>query len=103
MRCDIHWKHGARSKTAEVYACERASMTLDRVAARIRSVSLRFEDLNGPRGGVDKRCTVEAIGEFGSLVASAKSRNYYAAADRALGKLERGVVRALDRAPHNDH
>ena len=100
MQYEIHWKNGARSKVAEVYACKRANVTLDRVATRIRFVSVRFEDLNGPRGGIDKRCTVEAVGEFGSLVASVKSRNYYAAADRALGKLERGVVRALDRVMH---
>jgi hypothetical protein len=49
------------------YACKRANVTLDRVAARIRLVSVRFEDLNGPRGGVKKRCVVEALGEFGSL------------------------------------
>ncbi len=97
MQYDIHWKNSVRSKAAEVYARKRANLTLDRFAERIRALSLRFEDLNGPKGGVDKRCTVEAVGQFGPLIASAKAKNYYAAAARAFGKLERGVARALDR------
>jgi len=100
MQYDIHWKNSMRSKAAEVYACKRATLTLDRFAERIRSLSLRFEDLNGPKGGVDKRCTVEAVGPFGPLIARARARNYYAAADRALGKLERGVARAFRRELH---
>ncbi len=50
-----------------------------------------------PKGGVDKRCTVEMVGQFAPLIASANATNYFIASNRAIGKLKRGVVRALER------
>ncbi len=97
MNIDIRWIRARRSKNIEVHARRRAGFALDRFAERIRNVSLRFEDVNGPRGGVDKRCTVEAVGQFAPAVASANAENYFVAANRALKTLERMVVRAVDR------
>ena len=37
----------------------RADFALDRFAERVTSVTVRFADANGHRGGVDKVCRVE--------------------------------------------
>jgi ribosome-associated translation inhibitor RaiA len=100
MQFDIHWKNSHPSKAAEVHAHRRANLTLDRFESRIRTMSVHFEDINGPKGGVDKRCTVEASGSFAHRIASANADTYFAAADRAMSKLERGVSRALERQIH---
>lgn len=97
MLYNIHWKNDIRSEATEVHARKRANSMLDRFAEKIRAVSLKFEDLNGPKGGIDKRCTVEIVGQFAPLIASANATNYFIASNRAIGKLKRGVVRALER------
>ncbi len=97
MNVDIRWKRTRRSKTIEEHARRRLGFTLDRFAERIQHVSLRFEDVNGPRGGIDKRCTAEALGQFSPAIATASAENYFVAANRALKTLERIVVRSVER------
>ncbi len=97
MNIDIRWKRARKSKAIEEHARRRAGFALDRFAERIRHVSLRFEDVNGPRGGVDKRCTVEAQGQFPPVVVSADAEDYFEVVSRALKALERTVARAVER------
>ena len=40
------------------FARRRLEFALGRFAARVRSLTVRLADLNGPRGGVDKHCLV---------------------------------------------
>jgi putative sigma-54 modulation protein len=42
----------------EQYIGRRLSLVLGRFAGRIGRVTVRFSDVNGPRGGVDKLCHV---------------------------------------------
>ena len=95
MIVSIRNRHGRKSKALESHARKRVAFTLDRFAGRIRSVSLRFED--AAKGGLEKRCTVEAVGQFGPAVATASGENYFAAANRALQTLERVVSKSLER------
>jgi putative sigma-54 modulation protein len=97
MNIDIRWKRAQKSKAIEDHARRRAGFALDRFAERIRHVSLRFEDLNGPRGGVDKRCTVEAQGQFAPVVVSADAESYFQGVSRALKALERALARSVER------
>lgn len=97
MNVNIRWKRSRRSKTVEEHARRRVGFALDRFAERIRNVSIHFEDVNGPKGGVDKRCLVEAHGSFAPVVASANAENHFVAANRALKTLERIVVRSVER------
>ena len=40
---------------------QRVAGMLARFTTRIESVRVRLEDLNGPKGGLDHRCTVEVF------------------------------------------
>jgi ribosome-associated translation inhibitor RaiA len=54
---------GVRSGTTEAlrqFAIHRLSFALRRFAHRIRRVTVRFVDENGPRRGVDSRCLMAA-------------------------------------------
>ncbi|MGE3512250.1 MAG: HPF/RaiA family ribosome-associated protein [Vicinamibacterales bacterium] len=37
---------------------KRLEFAMGRFAGRVRSLSVRLTDLNGPRGGVDKKCLI---------------------------------------------
>ncbi len=97
MRHEFHWKNSHRSRAAEVYARRRADLALDRFVERIDVLLLKFEDLNGPKGGTDKRCTIQVIGRFTPRIASASADNYFAAAARAFDKIERSLARVRSR------
>jgi putative sigma-54 modulation protein len=71
---------------------------LDRFERRIRRVMVVIEDVNGPKGGADKRCRIRVTGERDFAVqAQATDLTVTAAADRAAGAIGRNVAKAVDR------
>lgn len=76
----------------------RLRFVLGRFGRKIAHVSIRFADVNGPRGGVDKLCRVEArIWGRLPLAAEALSADLRAAANRAVDRIGRAVERAVGR------
>jgi putative sigma-54 modulation protein len=74
----------------------RLGLTLSRLVNRIRRVSVRLSDLNGPRGGVDKRCLVELrLSGMPAVVVEDVQPDLYTAIDRACGRAARTVMRRL--------
>ena len=76
----------------------RVSFALDRVAPSIRSVTVALRDENGPRGGIDQRCTVHIALRAGGrpVVVSALD----ASTGRAVAKaLSRARARLQRRTP----
>lgn len=76
----------------------RLFFALSRFGGRVRAVSVRLVDLNGPRGGIDKKCTMSArLAPRGSVRAENRDSELPAAVDRAATRLARAVTRALER------
>ena len=68
---------------------------------RLRRVDVTLSDLNGPRGGVDKRCLIKvSIDGLRAVVIEDIQPDLYVAIDRAAGRASRTVVRrmALDNS-----
>lgn len=67
---------------------------LDRFAPRIREVALRVRDENGPRGGVDQRCSLEI-----KLVGTGDVHlhDVDASAEKCVHRLARKAARLLSR------
>jgi putative sigma-54 modulation protein len=63
----------------------RIHFALDRASQYVRKVSIRLSDVNGPRGGEDKRCSIQVT------VAGA--------ADVLIEDTEPDLYVAIDRAP----
>lgn len=64
----------------------------------VAGVRVRLYDVNGPRGGEDKRCTVVVFLENGSdVVIEDTAADLYQAVDRAAQRAGRAVARRLDR------
>lgn len=77
----------------------RVGFALSRFSDELSSVLVRLDDLNGPKGGVDKRCRVHLRGPtIGELVVEETDVEWTPAIDRTLSLAGRSVARALDRA-----
>ena len=76
----------------------RLAECLSHYAPRLRSVTARVSDVNGPRGGLDKRCHIEVRGPgFGTACVDAVDPDLYRAVDRAAARLRKQLARELGR------
>ena len=75
----------------------RVRTALRRYAAHIRAVRVRLRDVNGPRGGVDKECTiaVRLALPHRLLLIEDVDASAAVATDRAADRAARAVVRAV--------
>jgi putative sigma-54 modulation protein len=81
------------------YVTRRAHFSLGRFAGRIRSLSIRLADANGPRGGVDQCCDIQVdVGFHPAVVVSERQASIHAAVAFALERAERAVQRQLKSA-----
>jgi hypothetical protein len=78
---------------------ERVRFALRRLTAWVPFAKVQFSDVNGPRGGVDKRCLVELkTDKVGTLVIASLARDRRTALDLSLRRAIRAVTRGLQRA-----
>lgn len=85
--------------TLREYIARRLSFALRRFERQIRRVTVRLIDLNGPRRGVDSRCsmTVELV-QGGSIVVEATTARPYTSITHAASRLKEALRRELARA-----
>ncbi len=78
---------------------ERVRFALRRLTALVPRAKVQFSDVNGPRGGVDKRCQVELSTEVaGTVVIASLAGDWRTALDRSLGRATRVLKRSLQRS-----
>lgn len=77
---------------------ERVRFALRRLTSFVPHAKVQFSDINGPRGGVDKRCQVELkTDNAGTVVITSLARDWRTALDRSLGRATRVLTRTLQR------
>jgi putative sigma-54 modulation protein len=75
---------------------KRLDFLLGRGFRRLRRVDVTMSDLNGPRGGVDKRCRIKvSIDGLRPVVVEDIQSDLYTAIDRAAGRASRTVLRRI--------
>jgi putative sigma-54 modulation protein len=80
----------------EKHVQDRLRFAFSRVSGRVRRVLVTLSDINGPRGGVDKRCLLEVrLDGLSSVVIQDIQTDLYTAIDRAAGRAARSVMRRL--------
>ena len=78
------------------YIGRRVHFSLGRFAARIRSLSIRVADINGPRGGIDKFCDIRVdVGLRQPVMVRERQASIHAAVAFAVERAERAVQRQL--------
>ena len=76
----------------------RVRFVLRRLGWRVPRAEVQMSDVNGPRGGIDKRCQVELRTDgAGSVVVASVASDWRAALNKALAKAARFLMRALRR------
>jgi putative sigma-54 modulation protein len=80
----------------------RLRSVLGRFAARIDRLAVHLSDVNGPRGGIDKRCRIAvALVPRGMVMVEGWGDEPFALVTRAAKRARRAVRRALERRRHN--
>jgi len=82
----------------------RIRFALDWAKYHVRKVSVRLSDLNGPRGGEDKRCHIHvAIPGGADVVIEDTEADLYVAIDRAADRAGRALARRVERQREHRH
>jgi putative sigma-54 modulation protein len=82
----------------EHHSVHRAELAFDRFRDRLTSVGMKLSDVNGPKGGVDKRCQIQAeLAGLPDVHVEELAGDMYAAIDLAVEKAARALAHALDR------
>ena len=86
------------STAAKAELRRKLGRKLGKHALDIERTSVRIEDVNGPRGGVDKRCRIKVVvSGLPSIVVEQQHESLHAAIDGALDRVQRAVRQALTR------
>lgn len=76
----------------------RIRFALGRFASRIRRLSVRLIDVNGPRGGIDKRCRIAAaLVPRGVVMIEGSGDDPFALMADAAKRAGRAIRRELER------
>jgi putative sigma-54 modulation protein len=76
----------------------RLSFALSRFDSRIRQVSVVIEDVNGPRGGIDKLCRIIVkLQRATDVIISDQDSDIAKCIARAADRAGRSVARAIER------
>ncbi|MBX3193073.1 MAG: HPF/RaiA family ribosome-associated protein [Labilithrix sp.] len=98
MKLEVRSSNVPISEALHAHIARRFDFALRRLAGRVDRALVRLVDLNGPKGGPDKRCRIEArLSSARSVIVEATDADAYVAVSQATARLEERVARALTR------
>lgn len=98
MKTEVRFRGIESSDALREYTVRRIHFQLSRFNGAIGSVVVRIGDVNGPKGGADKRCHVTVRGgAVGVVTVDERSADAYRAVDLALERAARAAGRELER------
>jgi len=99
MKIEVRFRGLEASDSLSAYVVRSAHLQLSRFDAAIGSVVVRIGDVNGPKGGLDKRCHVTLRGPaLGTLTLEHLSADPYSGVDLLLERAARTAGREIERA-----
>ncbi len=76
----------------------RLQFVMRRLSWLVPRATVHLSDVNGPRGGIDKRCQLELKTEHaGTVVVTSMAHDWRCAIEAALGRAARVLVRSVQR------
>ena len=104
MRIDIQTSGFLLTDGLREHATRRLQFALSWANHDVRKVAVRLSDINGPRGGSDKRCQIQVrLSGSQDVVIEDTEADLYVAIDRAADRADRAVARRLERLHEHDH
>ncbi len=96
MKVDVHAQGFPLTEALAEHAERRLRFALKHAADRVQHVSVRLADVNGPRGGVDKKCSVHiTLAGAPDIVTEDTEADMYIAINRAVDRVGRTVLRRM--------
>ena len=90
------------SDPLKAYTARRLRFSLGPFVTQLDGVEVRLGDVNGPRGGIDKRCAIKVmLRRFGVVFARAAGTDVYSTVDRQrreFGRRSHGRSVVAERA-----
>lgn len=98
MRVQIFARNVTLAPGWEDFIERRLRFALGRFASRIQDVIVRIQDLNGPRGGIDQHCQIDAhILPSARKSAKGTGPDLGTAISKAVDRISRCIRTDLDR------
>ena len=102
MRIEVRGLRLKATNAIVMHIQRRLGFALERFGERVRDVGVRFEDVNGPRGGQDKQCRIyAALAPRGQLTITETDRDLYSAVTHSATRLKRVVRQFANYRPKN--
>jgi hypothetical protein len=74
----------------------RVRTSTQRLTRLVQRAVVRFKDLNGPKGGIDKQCLIQlSTSDGGLLVVSSRGNDWRSTLEMALSRANRSLTRRL--------
>jgi putative sigma-54 modulation protein len=98
MQIDIQTQGFALTDSLRNHAERRLCFALSCCDDHIQTIEMRLSDINGPRGGADKRCQLHIIMiGMPDVIIEDIETDLYVAIDRATDRAGRTVIRKIER------
>lgn len=98
MRTAIEVRNSDPTDELREHVEHRLAFALSQFPEHIRGVVVVLSDINGPKGGMDKRCSLRVrLNGRSDIVIEETEADFYVAVDRAADRAKRTVARRLRR------
>jgi ribosomal subunit interface protein len=98
MQIDMEARDFPLTEALRSHAERRLRSALTCCGDHIRRVAVRLSDVNGPRGGADKRCRLQVVlAGLPDVVVEDVEADLYVAIDQATDRAGRTLVRKIER------
>jgi len=103
MKILITGKEVALSQEVRSQIEDRIRIALSRFSPKVQQVSAVINDVNGPRGGIDKRCRITVqLRRLNDVTVTSEDSRVEASVKRAVDRIGRAVARAIERSRQFD-
>lgn len=104
MRLTIQANGFALTEALKNHTEQRIAIALGWARQHMRQLVVSLSDINGPRGGVDKRCRIQVqLGAGREVIIEDVEADLYVAINRAAERADRALVRKIERTRDFSH
>lgn len=98
MNINVNWSDLNSNEKSKRIVSRRLQALLGLLDSAVLRVKVRFSDVNGPKGGVDKRCMISAkLRATGEVIIMSEGMDYMTVFSSSMARLVKAVRRELER------
>lgn len=99
MNIDLQARDFELTDSLESQIRQKMKILLDRFDHKIRNTRVVLSDINGPKGGNDKRCTIKIeVHNFKTIVVDEVTDNMYESISRCSQRAKRAVAKLVNKS-----